>query len=182
MSLYTMSNKEAGATVRKALKAAGFATRDISVRVRDAGYNTSVRVTVKNPRISLKAVEQVTRQFSEVDRDERTGEILQGCNVYVFTEYADGIFDELGAAYLEDAKRIIAATLDENRTDCTVCRRGADYLTTYADNCGRIGLHQGTDDDTAIHEYRPHRWHYKDYPLSLAIDLWRFHELGSIYA
>lgn len=178
MTLYTMTNKEAGAVVRKALKDAGIAARDCSVTVRDSGYNTAVRVKVKNPRVKLEDVRNVVNQFEEIDRDERTGEILSGCNVYMFVEYADGIFDELGAEYMDEAREIIRRTLDPQRVDCTVAKRGADYLTTFNDG-RQLGLHQGTD---GANEYRPHKWHNVDYPQSLAVDLWRFYELGTIYA
>ncbi|MCU6748017.1 hypothetical protein OCV51_10195 [Faecalicatena acetigenes] len=83
MSYYTMSNKELSQAIRKDLKENGFTSKDISVRVRSALYDTAVDITVKNPLVRLSEVEAVAKKFSEVERDNHTMEILAGCNVYV---------------------------------------------------------------------------------------------------
>ena len=88
-----MTNKELGSAIRATLKTAGYAPRDISVRVRDCGYSTSANVTIKNPEIRLESVERLLSKFESIDRDYATGEILAGGNCYLFVDYADGIFD-----------------------------------------------------------------------------------------
>lgn len=88
-----MTNKELGSAIRATLKTAGYAPRDISVRVRDCGYSTSASVTIKNPEIRLESVERLLSKFESIDRDYATGEILAGGNCYLFVDYADGIFN-----------------------------------------------------------------------------------------
>lgn len=88
-----MTNKELGSAIRATLKTAGYAPRDISVRVRECGYSTSASVTIKNPEIRRESVERLLSKFESIDRDYATGEILAGGNCYLFTDYADGIFD-----------------------------------------------------------------------------------------
>ena len=88
-----MTNMELGNAIRATLKSEGYAPRDFSVRVRDCGYSTSASVTIKNPEIRSADVERLLSKFESVDRDERTGEILEGGNCYLFVDYADGIFD-----------------------------------------------------------------------------------------
>lgn len=106
MSYYTMSNKELSQLIRKELKNSGFTSKDVSVRVRTALYDTAVDVTVKNPLVRLSEVEKVAKKFSEVDYDERTMEILAGCNVYVHCQYEYGIFDDVAAPLLPIAEKV----------------------------------------------------------------------------
>lgn len=58
MSYYTMSNKELSQLIRKTLKENGYTSKDVSVRVRAALYDTSVNITVKNPLVRLSEVEK----------------------------------------------------------------------------------------------------------------------------
>lgn len=97
MSYYTMSNKELSQLIRKTLKESGFTSKDVSIRVRAALYDTSVNITVKNPLVRLSEVEEIVKKFSEVDYDEHSGEILAGCNVYVHCQYEYGIFKDAAA-------------------------------------------------------------------------------------
>lgn len=78
-----MSNKELSQLIRRELKENGFTSKDVSVRVRSALYDTAVKVTIKNPLVRQSEVEEVAKKFSKVDYDERTMEILAGGNVYV---------------------------------------------------------------------------------------------------
>lgn len=88
-----MTNKEMSTTIRKELKDNGF--KGVTVSVKDSGYDTAVKVKIKNPNINRFEVEKLLKHWEEIDRDERTGEILSGCNIYLFVEYQDGIFDEV---------------------------------------------------------------------------------------
>ena len=61
MSYYTMSNKELSQLIRKTLKESGFTSKDLSVRVRAALYDTSVNITIKNPLVRLSEVEEIAK-------------------------------------------------------------------------------------------------------------------------
>lgn len=89
-----LTNKEIRSAMMAELKKAGYSARAVSVSVRDSGYSTAARVTVKSPLVSCEAVRQVLGHWEEIDRDKRTGEILAGANMYLFIDYAPGIFDE----------------------------------------------------------------------------------------
>ena len=71
-----MSNKELSQLIRRELKENGFTSKDVSVRVRSALYDTAVKVTIKNPLVRQSEVEEVAKKFSKVDYDEQTMEIL----------------------------------------------------------------------------------------------------------
>lgn len=108
MSYYTMSNKELSQLIRKALKESGFTSKDLSVRVRAALYDTSVNITIKNPLVRISEVEEIVKRFSEVDYDEHSGEILAGCNVYVHCQYEYGIFKDAAADLLPVAEMVLS--------------------------------------------------------------------------
>lgn len=108
MSYYTMSNKELSQLIRKTLKESGFTSKDLSVRVRAALYDTSVNITIKNPLVRISEVEEIVKRFSEVDYDEHSGEILAGCNVYVHCQYEYGIFKDAAADLLPVAEMVLS--------------------------------------------------------------------------
>ena len=78
---------------KKELKEAGYNTRDFSVRVRDSYLDTAIIINIKNPEINRKEIEKLLRHWEEIDHDAASGEILAGCNIYLFISYANGIFD-----------------------------------------------------------------------------------------
>lgn len=42
-----MTNRELGNAIRKKIKALGYTSKDVSVRVSDAGYETAVHIYIK---------------------------------------------------------------------------------------------------------------------------------------
>ena len=102
-----MTNKELSLQVRKELKEHGYNTRDFKVSVKDCGYNTSINVVIKNPHINARDVKGILWHFRDVDYDERTGEILQGANVYLKIEYEYGVFDIVAQEYAVTARGIM---------------------------------------------------------------------------
>ena len=62
-----MSNKELSQQIRKTLKESGFTSKDVSVRVRSALYDTSVSITVKNPIIRLSEVENIVKNSQKLN-------------------------------------------------------------------------------------------------------------------
>ena len=107
MSYYTMSNKELSQLIRKTLKENGYTSKDLSVRVRAALYDTSVNITVKNPLVRLSEVEKIASKFSEIDYDEHSQEILAGCNVYVHCQYEYGIFKNAAQELVPIAEMVL---------------------------------------------------------------------------
>lgn len=125
-----MTNKELGTAIRADLKKAGYNSRDISVRVSDAGYSTRVNVKIKTPAVYLRDVEKQLRKFESIDRDEVTGEVLMGGNVYVFVEYDYNVKDLIPAEYNERAAAILADIGDKD--GCTISNSG--------DNSARLAV------------------------------------------
>lgn len=87
-----MTNQELKTAIKNELKKEGYA-KGYTISVRDCGYSTSVKIKITNPEINRLEIEKIVNRFQEIDRDERTGEILEGGNCYIFTEYKEGIFE-----------------------------------------------------------------------------------------
>lgn len=170
-----MTNKELSQTIRKELKAAGFTSKDVSVRVRDSLYDTSVRITVKNPLVKLPEVEAIAKKFEKIDRDERTAEILAGCNVYVFCEYEYGIIEEAAADLIPTAEMVLnnpkydghaIASNEEKRV----------HLTRYSENEWTLAEFAKTAKCGCASAF----WIRS--ARDLAVAMWKFKNFGTIYA
>lgn len=94
-----MTNKELSTSIKAELKAAGYNVRDFRVSVKNCGYSTSAHVYIKSPTVNRLDVEKVLKRFDQVERDTRTGEVLEGGNLYLFVEYEYGLFEEPSQAW-----------------------------------------------------------------------------------
>lgn len=99
------TNKEIKKEITAELKEAGYNSRKVSVSVKDAGWSTKIDITIKDPTVNAHEIEAIVSKRESIDRDERTGEILAGCNTYVFVAYKYGLFDELASDYLAEAEK-----------------------------------------------------------------------------
>lgn len=106
-----MTNKELSAKIRKEMKEKGYKQRtDYTLSIKDYGYaNTSIKVRVKNPEIDKRKIENILIKYQDVDYDERTQEILQGCNTFVFVEYQRGIFDDVAQEWAATARGLMSS-------------------------------------------------------------------------
>ena len=102
-----MTNKELGAAIRAKIKAAGIPAKAVSVTVKDAGYSTSVRIKIKDITVGRKRVEKLANGYEEIRYDERSYEILEGANTYVFVDYDYDAMRAAAAAYMDRAREII---------------------------------------------------------------------------
>lgn len=89
------------------LKEAGIDTKHISIREGGGAYSTSYNVKIKSPYIDADEVKKIVNEYESYERDERTGEILEGGNTYVFATYDDSCFDEVSKPYMSKAKGYI---------------------------------------------------------------------------
>ena len=108
----TMSNKELGSFIRGELKKIGITSRQVSVRVSDCGYSTSVDCTVKDLSISIKKVEEIASQVEYIRYDPYAQEILSGCNIFVHVCYDWQIMRDAKNAVRESVKAEMAKIND----------------------------------------------------------------------
>jgi len=83
---------QTAATIRAAIKALGFGSKDVSVRADNYSMGSSVYVVVKNGAISLDAIRRVAKNHERVDRDQ-WGEILNGGNTFVDVTYSRAVLE-----------------------------------------------------------------------------------------
>lgn len=178
MSYYTMSNKELSQLIRKTLKESGFTSKAVSVRVRAALYDTSVNITIKNPLVRISEVEEIVKRFSEVDYDEHSGEILAGCNVYVHCQYEYGIFKEAAADLLPVAEMVLN-NKEKYSGHAIADNKGKSVHIIYYQGV-QWTLVEFEKDKNVTYKYRPTYW--INSAMDLAIAMWRFKNLGTIYA
>lgn len=176
MSYYTMSNKELSQLIRKELKENGFTSKDVSVRVRASLYDTAVNITVKNPLVRLSEVKKIAKKFSEVEYDERTMEILAGCNVYVHCQYEYGIFNDVAAPLVPAARSVFGSEKWNGRKIAE--NKNTEIHIIKINNC-----------ESRLYEFdkkEEHRNFIGGYIVrcaeGLAVAMWRFKNLGTIYA
>lgn len=78
-----MNSKE----IKKYLKENGIDTKNISVKGSNCGYSESYNITIKDITVDIEKVRELVKTFESYERDERTGEILEGGNTYIFINY-----------------------------------------------------------------------------------------------
>lgn len=130
-----MTSKERSKAIRAALKEAGLTSKQVSVKHRYCGYSSSYHITIKDGNISQMQIEDICKHFESVDYDERTGEILEGGNDYVFVE-RDNNYPVDGSEYLDAVKNALAKLRKEcecqkiNGTNWVIFKEGVEI-------CGR---------------------------------------------
>lgn len=81
-------SKQIAQEIRQELKKIGYTSRMVSVSSSSALYDTAVDVRVKDfETVQINKVREIAKKYEEVDRDERSGEILSGGNTYVHVSY-----------------------------------------------------------------------------------------------
>lgn len=110
-----MTNREMNTLIKNELKEAGYNVKDFSVSVKDCGYSTSIKVTIKNPYVCRKDVESLLLNYQNIDKDSVTGEILEGGNTYLFVEYQYGVFEEVSQEWSSTAAGLIKSELEITR-------------------------------------------------------------------
>lgn len=173
-----MTNKELSAAIRKDLKENGIQRKDVSVKVRDALYDTSVYITIKNPLIRKSDVEAVAKKYDEIDRDERTMEILAGGNTFVLVQYEYGIFEEVAAPLLATAEKVLNDKEKYSGHKIAETAEKEAYITHYDGN--EWTLCERDKKEPANYTYRPTFWIRT--ARDLAVAMWRFKNIGTIYA
>ena len=143
-----MTNKELSMKIRKSLKEAGYTQKDIKVSVRSSRYDTAAKITIHNPHIDRHRIEKILRPaYEEIDRDDITGEVLQGGNTMLFIEYEYGIFEEVAREWMATAKGLM-----QSKAEVTRIFDGLYLLDP--DHCGALEIRQ-QDENTSC-TYRVH--------------------------
>ena len=143
-----MTNKELSMKIRKSLKEAGYTQKDIKVSVRSSRYDTAAKITIHNPHIDRHRIEKILRPaYEEIDRDDITGEILQGGNTMLFIEYEYGVFEDVAREWMATAKGLM-----QSKAEVTRIFDGLYLLDP--DHCGALEIRQ--QDEKSSCTYKVH--------------------------
>lgn len=107
MAYLIKSATEMAQEIRAELKKQGITSRQVSVKSGICGYSDYLHITIKTAEIDINKVFEIAKPYQYVDRDEVTGEILQGGNTYLRVKYSDNAFDGVADAYLPRAEQLI---------------------------------------------------------------------------
>ena len=143
-----MTNKELSMKIRKSLKEAAYTQKDKKGSVRSSRYDTAAKITIHNPHIDRHRIEKILRPaYEEIDRDDITGEILQGGNTMLFIEYEYGVFEDVAREWMATAKGLM-----QSKAEVTRIFDGLYLLDP--DHCGALEIRQ-QDENTSC-TYRVH--------------------------
>jgi hypothetical protein len=103
-------------SIVKALHAAGYTTRQVSIRGEHGSLFWSWTATVRDPAVDLAKVAEIMRAAESIRRDERSHEILGGGNTYCHVETTPAVKADLAAPYIQPIKAAIAKLDPEHPT------------------------------------------------------------------
>jgi len=149
---------ETAKKIRKALKDKGFNIKDFSVRSRSGSLSSSVNVFIKNIKVDIDEVKEITRRFKEIDYCEASGEILGGGNTFVFVEYDWEVLQEASKAKYAQAEEI-----EKSTTNNVVIDKG-EYRVVYYPEDRKIRFIKPKDCDEI---YTAHNKHHIAEALAL---------------
>lgn len=79
--------KNLSKNLKKYIKSLGFKANDVSCRYNKYSMGSSHYIDILNPKLPKETIENYCLPLHKVDRCEVTGEILGGCNHYVFVKH-----------------------------------------------------------------------------------------------
>lgn len=173
-----MTNKEINTAIKKELKEAGYSTKDFSVSVKDSLYDTAIKIKIKTPYVSRANVEKILKHWESYELDQRTGEILQGGNTYIFIQYEYGVVEKAAAELLPIAEMVL--NNKGKYSGHKIADNGTKSVNINHYEGNEWILFESDNKETGVYAYRPTYW--IKCANDLAVAMWRFKNLGTIYA
>lgn len=100
------TNKEIKTEIMQQLKAHGFTSKEVTLSMRGAWYDDIITAKIHNAKIKIEEVENIIKNYESIRRCERSGEILNGCNVYTSVYYTDQAIEEGREQHKERAQML----------------------------------------------------------------------------
>lgn len=99
--------KEKTQLIRKQLKDIGITNKQVSVKGKNALYDESITLVIKDLKIPFNTVSEIAEKLEVIRYDEYNGEILASCNTYVNVQFDYDAMKIEREKYLNYAKEII---------------------------------------------------------------------------
>lgn len=131
-----VSAAEKAKIIRDELKAKGITPKQVSVRSRPCGYSDSIDIHIKDLTVDMKLVEKIADKQAYQRYDCR-GEILEGCNTYVFVGFDYTVVSEHSKKLLDISEQI----LDTAKAKCSI----TEGIDIYNDGTTQLVLFPHSD-------------------------------------
>lgn len=164
---------EKAAIVRKSLKEIGITSKQVSVKSAYSGYDDKLTINIKDLTVSRQAVENIARQFEEYERDERSGEILQGGNTYIFIDYDYDARRAAASEMMKQAEEIV------NSKDYGIVARCGELEVVYIPDNHTIKLVKKSEITDELGTYTDRKelathTAYNEHDTASALGLWKY--------
>lgn len=103
------------ANIVKAIKELGYNSRQVSVKDNGGSLSWSFTVTVRDPKVNMKTVEDAVKKHQEIDWDPHAQEILSGGNTFIRVEATDEVKAEWSKKYIPLIEAAITKVTPENK-------------------------------------------------------------------
>ena len=146
--------------IRSALKTKlGYNSRQVSVKERPGGLSWSFTLTVRDPKVNLKKVEEFAKGNESIDRCPASNKILSGGNTFMFVR----VTDEVEAVWAEKYIDEVNSALSEMRSSSCNSVRVNDrvslfndgyWLKAYVDGMGGMNFNGSLPETIATYIYK----------------------------
>ena len=173
------SIKEKAAEVRKQLKEIGITSKQVSVKSGYCGYSDKLNITIKDLSVKEQTVKEIAKQYEEYERDERSGEILEGGNTYVFIEFDYDTKRKAMEEMLPKAIEIQEAGKELRQYECNTVVKADNLEVTYipGDHSIRLIQHgEVTDSEGTYRSSKTLSNHtaWNEYDIASALGFWKY--------
>lgn len=115
------------AEIRKALKAEGYNTKEVTAKGETSGYDSIVTVTIRQKNITAAEISEIVKPFEEIRRDGFGG-ILDGGNIYITVQYANDFIGQTVSQFETEAVGLWTKADEDNsfyiREGARLCNNG----------------------------------------------------------
>lgn len=115
------------AEIRKALKAEGYNTKEVTAKGETSGYDSIVTVTIRQKNITAAEISEIVKPFEEIRRDGFGG-ILDGGNIYITVQYANDFIGQTVSQFETEAVDLWTKADEDNsfyiREGARLCNNG----------------------------------------------------------
>ena len=104
--------------IKQAIKEAGFNLRQVSVRSRRGGYDSSFCLTIRDASVSKKQIKEIALSFKSVSYCEASQEILCGGNTWVDVSASEEVLD----VWAEKYEWLVKGAIEEGKDNFRIGR------------------------------------------------------------
>lgn len=140
-----MTTKEKAKAIRQELKALGWNARKVSVRTDYYSMGSSIYITIRDGSVPKSKVQAIADQHERIYRDDATGEILSGGNLYIHVDYSTEALQDLRTKLLVELEAVTDNTVRPVAGGQYEAWRGPDGY-----GCDTIHIHRTGVDQSVV--------------------------------